>query len=98
MWESPVYKIKKRVHGKLQFEEITIDVTGSAPSMEKPGDTLENVFARLTRKLKPQKTKILDVEPRSFATRSTFSRRISMYMLWSFLNLRTDRNRPRRIG
>ncbi len=60
MWESPVYKIKKTV-GRGKSEEITIDVTGSAPSMQKPGGALAGVFALLTKTLKPQKTKILDV-------------------------------------
>lgn len=63
MWELPVYKINKRIgaNGRSKHEEIVIDVTGSAPPMQEPGGALESVFALLTRKLKPTKTRILDI-------------------------------------
>ncbi len=63
MWESPIYKIvKKRQNtaGKTTKEVITIDVTGSAPTMADPGDYLEGVFAALTKGKNPKDTVILD--------------------------------------
>ena len=60
MWESPIYRIEKYV-GKARPELITVDVTQSAPSMQKPGGALEGVFSILTKTLKPQRTKILDI-------------------------------------
>ena len=64
MWESPIYKIRKRTYdknGKEKTEEITIDVTGSAPNMSEPGELLERVFQILTKDKNPKKTNILDV-------------------------------------
>ncbi len=63
MWESPVYKFEKKLQkasGKVVTEVITIDVTGSAPSMSEPGAYLEGVFKALTRGRNPKKTNILD--------------------------------------
>src|SRR2546422_758021 len=63
MWESPVYKFAKkrpRASGKVATEVITIDVTGSAPTMPGPGAYLEGVFSALTQGRNPKKTSILD--------------------------------------
>ena len=58
MWESPIYKFKTEIGGKLK--EIYIDVTGSAPTFNKPGKQLEGTFKDLLKGLDPSKTKILD--------------------------------------
>ena len=63
MWESPIYKFekKKQKHsGKTEKEIITIDVTGSAPTMSDPGDYLKDVFKELTKGKDPKETVILD--------------------------------------
>lgn len=44
MWESPVYKFAKKIREDGKARELIIDVTGSAPTMDKPGDALERVF------------------------------------------------------
>jgi len=61
MWETPVYKFAKKIREDGKPRELIIDVTGSAPSMDKPGDALERVFEALTKGSVPSKTKILDI-------------------------------------
>lgn len=64
MWETPYYRFKKKVYidkKKLKRSDLIIDVTGSAPTMDTPGEQLESVFATLTEGKSPKRTKILDV-------------------------------------
>src|SRR3989338_9011129 len=63
MWESPIYKFERRredSQGKIIKEEITIDVTGSAPTMSVPGDYLESVFQTILKGKNPSRTIIVD--------------------------------------
>lgn len=61
MWESPVYTFAKKIRDSGELRDLVIDVTGSAPTMDEPGKTLESVFEVLTHGKSPEKTKILDV-------------------------------------
>lgn len=61
MWESPVYKFAKKIRENGKLRELVIDVTGSAPTMDEPGETLERVFEVLTERRRPGKTKIIDI-------------------------------------
>ena len=63
MWESPTYKFERRredSQGKIIKEEITIDVTGSAPTMSVPGEYLESVFQTILKGKNPSRTIIVD--------------------------------------
>lgn len=61
MWESPVYRFAKKIRENRESHDLVIDVTGSARTMDKPGDTLESVFRVLTEGKSPGDTKILDI-------------------------------------
>ena len=58
MWETPIYKFQIIKGGKK--EDIFIDVTGSAPRFDVPGNQLECAFSTILHGLIPKNTKILD--------------------------------------
>lgn len=58
LWKSPIYKFITKIGNKRK--EIFIDVTGSAPTFNKPGKQLEGTFKVLLNGLKPKDTTILD--------------------------------------
>lgn len=61
MWETPVYRFKKQIQEDEEVRDLVIDVTGSAPSMEEPGQYLEGVFGVLTHGMIPKQTRIIDI-------------------------------------
>ncbi|MFA5039617.1 MAG: class I SAM-dependent methyltransferase [Candidatus Omnitrophota bacterium] len=64
MWETPYYTFHKKVYTdkkRKKTSSLIIDVTGSAPTMDVPGDQLVSAFSVLTKGKSPQKTKILDI-------------------------------------
>ena len=58
---DPCLSVRKKIKNDGANRNITIDVTGSAPTMDEPGETLERVFKTLTADKQPNEIKILDV-------------------------------------
>ena len=65
MWESPKYKFEEETtdkNGKIVKRPFYVNVTYSVPrKFDDPGKALVGVFNKITEKLDPKKTNILDV-------------------------------------